>query len=30
VEKILVKERTISEDEELAVCSTFEMVAGVC
>lgn len=29
-EEIEVKERTISPDEELAVCSSYEIVAGVC
>ncbi|UCD96499.1 MAG: DUF1540 domain-containing protein [Candidatus Bathyarchaeota archaeon] len=30
LQKIVVKERTISDDEEVAVCSTFEIVTGVC
>ena len=29
-EEIAVKERTVSADEEIAVCSTYEMVAGLC
>jgi hypothetical protein len=28
--KIEIKERTFPPDEEIAVCKTYEMVAGVC
>jgi hypothetical protein len=28
--KIEIKERTVPPDEEIAVCNTFEIVAGVC
>ena len=28
--RIEVKERTFPPDEEIAVCKTYEMVAGVC
>jgi hypothetical protein len=28
--EIEVKEKTLSSKEELAICSTYEMVAGVC
>jgi hypothetical protein len=29
-EKIQVIERTVTQDEEIAICSTYEMVAGLC
>ena len=28
--QIIVIERTLSSDEEIALCKTYEMIAGVC